>query len=138
MISKLSVHAATRELAIAKMSRALDEYEISGVRTTIPFCKFTMQECSFADGSYHTGFVKEIFEKRQKAIPSKLSPVAALITAIVCDTAETETHTPSAYRHGRATRWWPQRKYRSRKINTPCPVSLEHCSRNKEHQQFKT
>jgi len=113
MISKLSVHAATRELAIAKMSRALDEYEISGVRTTIPFCKFTMQERSFADGSYHTGFVKEIFEKRQKAIPSKLRPVAALISAIVCDTEETETHTPSADGNGRASRWWQQRKYRS-------------------------
>src|SRR5690625_2081121 len=76
MISKVSVHAATREQAIAKMIRALDEYEISGVRTTIPFCKFTMNERSFADGSYHTGFVKEIFENRQKAIPPELRPMA--------------------------------------------------------------
>src|SRR5690625_7472576 len=83
MISNLSVHAATRELAIAKMSRALEEYEVPGVRTTSPFCKFTMQERSFADGSYHTGFVKEVFEERQYGMASKLRPVGALIPAIV-------------------------------------------------------
>lgn len=112
MISKLSVHAATRKLAIAKMIRALDEYEISGVRTTIPFCRFTMKSRAFADGSYHTGFVKEIFDNRQKTSSPESKTTAALISAILYDTEETQTHTPSADGNDRDSRWWQQRKYR--------------------------
>ncbi len=59
MIAKLSVWQASRELAIARMLRALDEYVIGGVETTIPFCKFVLSSEAFRSGNYSTHFVAE-------------------------------------------------------------------------------
>jgi acetyl-CoA carboxylase biotin carboxylase subunit len=59
MIAKLSVWDTTRELAIQKMLRALDDYTIAGVKTTIPFCKFVLESESFRSGKYSTHFVEE-------------------------------------------------------------------------------
>ncbi|MBK6411393.1 MAG: acetyl-CoA carboxylase biotin carboxylase subunit [Flavobacteriales bacterium] len=51
MIAKLIVHAATREEAIARMERAIDDYAIAGVETTLPFCRFVMGHNSFRSGT---------------------------------------------------------------------------------------
>ncbi len=59
MIAKLSVWADTRENAIARMLRALDEYVITGVKTTIPFCRFVLNSDQFRGGKYSTHFVQE-------------------------------------------------------------------------------
>ncbi len=61
MISKLSVHGPDRESARKRMLRALDEYEISGCRTTIPFCEFTLKHPQFISADYDTHFVPEHF-----------------------------------------------------------------------------
>jgi len=61
MISKLCTFANDREKAIDRMLRALDEYEISGVRTTIPFCQFTLKHEKFREGQYDTHFVPDHF-----------------------------------------------------------------------------
>jgi acetyl/propionyl-CoA carboxylase alpha subunit len=61
MISKLIVFANNRQLAIEKMIRAIDEYTITGVQTTLPFCKFVMQHNSFVSGKFDTHFVKQYF-----------------------------------------------------------------------------
>lgn len=58
MISKLIVHGATREEAIAKMIRAIDDYKIVGVETTLEFCKFVLQHQAFTSGKFDTGFIK--------------------------------------------------------------------------------
>ena len=61
MISKLSVHAPTREKAIQKMKTALSEYEIEGCQTTISFCDYCMQHPNFIQGQYDTHFVSDYF-----------------------------------------------------------------------------
>ena len=61
MIAKLCVHANTREEACAKMIRAIDEYEITGVTTTLSFCRFVMQHEAFTSGQFDTGFVQRYF-----------------------------------------------------------------------------
>ncbi len=61
MISKLIVVAQTREEAIAKMKRALDEYIIEGVKTTIPFHQKLMENEDFKKGNFTTKFM-ETFE----------------------------------------------------------------------------
>ncbi len=58
MIAKLAVHAGTREEACDRMIRAIDEYRISGVQTTLPFCKFVMGHEAFRTGRFDTNFVK--------------------------------------------------------------------------------
>jgi acetyl-CoA carboxylase biotin carboxylase subunit len=57
MISKLIVVAQTREEAILKMRRALDEYIIQGVKTTIPFHQKLMQDPKFIEGDFTTKFM---------------------------------------------------------------------------------
>ena len=59
MISKLIAVAATREEAIDKMSRALDEYVIEGIKTTIPFHSALFENEAFRKGDYNTKFMEE-------------------------------------------------------------------------------
>ena len=61
MISKLIVVAQTRDEAILKMKRALDEYIIEGIKTTIPFHQKLMQNEDFCKGNFTTKFM-ETFE----------------------------------------------------------------------------
>lgn len=58
MIAKLIVRAKTRELAIKKMSRALDEFVIEGIHTTIPFHKKLMKDPAFVAGDFDTTFLE--------------------------------------------------------------------------------
>ncbi len=57
MIAKLIVRAQTREEAIKKMIRALDEFVIEGVKTTIPFHQQLMLDEDFRNGNFDTGFL---------------------------------------------------------------------------------
>ena len=57
MISKLIVVAQTRDEAILKMKRALDEYIIEGIKTTIPFHQKLMEDPKFNEGDFTTSFM---------------------------------------------------------------------------------
>jgi acetyl-CoA carboxylase biotin carboxylase subunit len=59
MIAKLIVRAPTRALAIAKMRRALNEFIVTGVKTTIPFHQQLMQDERFISGVFDTGFMTD-------------------------------------------------------------------------------
>ncbi len=59
MIAKLIVRAQTREEAITKMERALDEFIIEGVKTTIPFHRRLMKDEDFRTGNFDTGFLND-------------------------------------------------------------------------------
>lgn len=85
MIAKMICHADTREQAIAKTIRAIDEYDITGVQTTLGFCKYVLQHEAFTSGNFDTKFVEKYFK------PEVLSPeatddeklVAAALAALV-------------------------------------------------------
>ena len=66
MIAKLIVHASSRDQAIARMSRALGEYMITGIKTTIPFQQEIMRHKDFINGQYDTGFVEKMLAERAK------------------------------------------------------------------------
>jgi acetyl-CoA carboxylase biotin carboxylase subunit len=59
MIAKLIVTAQTREEAINKMKRALDEFVIEGVKTTIPFHRQLMDHPDYVSGNYTTKFMED-------------------------------------------------------------------------------
>lgn len=61
MIAKLITYGADRQEAIARMVRAIDEYTISGIETTLEFCKFVMQHEAFRSGDFDTKFVEKHF-----------------------------------------------------------------------------
>lgn len=65
MISKLITVAQTREEAIKKMERALDEYIIEGIKSTIPFHRQLMEDEKFRAGDFTTKFM-ETFEIKEK------------------------------------------------------------------------
>ncbi len=60
MIAKLIVTASSRTAAIARMNRALGEYMITGVKTTIPFQQAIMRNSDFRRGVYSTGFIEKM------------------------------------------------------------------------------
>jgi len=64
MVAKLITVAQTREEAIAKMHRALSEYVIEGIKTTIPFHLKLMKDENFINGNYTTKFL-ESFEMKE-------------------------------------------------------------------------
>ncbi len=57
MIAKLICKAQTREECITKMQRALDEFIVEGVKTTVPFHQRLMKDENFRNGNFHTGFL---------------------------------------------------------------------------------
>jgi len=64
MIGKLIVSAPSRQEVIAKMARALDEFIVEGVNTTIPFHKQLMRDSKFISGKFSTSFLKEFSMQR--------------------------------------------------------------------------
>jgi len=62
MISKLVAHGQNRDEAIAKMKRALREYEILGVKVNIPFNLFVLNHPKFVEGDFDTHFVQHYFK----------------------------------------------------------------------------
>ncbi|MHA6696462.1 acetyl-CoA carboxylase biotin carboxylase subunit [Chryseobacterium sp. A301] len=65
MIAKLITTAQTREEAIAKMKRALDEFYIEGIKTTIPFHRQLMDDPAFLAGEYTTKFMESFVMSKE-------------------------------------------------------------------------
>ena len=66
MIAKLITTAQTRQEAINKMKRALDEFVIEGIKTTIPFHRQLMDEPAYVEGNYTTAFMDTFKMKEQQ------------------------------------------------------------------------
>jgi acetyl-CoA carboxylase biotin carboxylase subunit len=85
LISKLIVWGETRGEAILRMRRALEEYKIIGVRTTIPFHQHLMDSHRFMGGQYDTRFVEERFSmeiaNESKSTYSHVAAAAATLVA---------------------------------------------------------
>jgi propionyl-CoA carboxylase alpha chain len=62
MIAKLVVWGKTREEAINRTIKAIDEYQISGLKTTLDFGKFVLKHEAFRSGNFDTNFIKHYFE----------------------------------------------------------------------------
>lgn len=110
MISKLSVHGPDRETARKRMLRALDEYEIAGCKTTIPFCEFTLNHPAFIEAKYDTHFVPDHFtpEKMQPELPvSDVALAASLLKNIAQENGESPKEMTNT---GDATLWWKNRR----------------------------
>ncbi|MEQ8548604.1 MAG: acetyl-CoA carboxylase biotin carboxylase subunit [Cyclobacteriaceae bacterium] len=85
MIAKLIVHGKDREEAISRMKRAIEEYKIAGIKTTLPFCSFVMDHPTFIDGSFTTKFVEKYYDPEKLASPLTASDmtVAAIFVSVM-------------------------------------------------------
>jgi acetyl-CoA carboxylase biotin carboxylase subunit len=69
MIAKLITHGENRQDAIDRMVRAINDYRITGIETTLDFCRFALQHEAFISGNFDTKFVEQYFT------PDLLEPV---------------------------------------------------------------
>ena len=92
MIAKLISYGENRDEAISKMTRAINEYQISGVQTTLAFCRFVLNHEVFINGTFDTNFVSKYFQPKYltEQPDSDLLQLAALITAKISDTGKNE------------------------------------------------
>ncbi|MGZ5245308.1 MAG: biotin carboxylase, partial [Bacteroidia bacterium] len=81
MIAKLTVHAATREEAITKMLRAIDDFKIEGISNTLAFGRFVMQQPDFVKGRFDTQFVSKYFKPEYLQSENEEELLAAAILA---------------------------------------------------------
>lgn len=121
MIAKLIAWGADREQAIRRMRRALQEYEIGGVKTTIPFCLWVMQHEKFCAGEFDTHFVQNEFVPEQLATRSNgrdegenLAAIAALAAALKHETSTKVAVTPLSHGVAATASAWKRRGWRTR------------------------
>lgn len=97
MIAKLICHAESREDAIDKMIRAINEYEITGIETTLGFCKFVMEHEAFRSGNFDTKFVEKYFtpEVLQTEGIEEERQLAGVLAATLLDQAKKSVAVPA-------------------------------------------
>lgn len=110
MISKLCAHAPYRTEAIDKMLRAIREYEISGVKTTLPFCRFVMEHPAFRNGTFDTHFIENHFHPDGEK-PRQDAETLAVISALL--KTESQKHKtdngPEPRKQESISNWWKKR-----------------------------
>ena len=82
MIAKVIVHARTRDLAIARMRRALDAMVVEGIKTTIPLHLKIMDNADFQAGNFSTRFMEEFLDKAKARETQAASNASAALTGV--------------------------------------------------------
>jgi acetyl-CoA carboxylase biotin carboxylase subunit len=120
LLAKLICWGQNRTEAMSRMQRALEEYTISGVRTTIPFHQWLLRHPAFAAGEFSTDFIAQEWHPDEQDLPSATaSPtgeltapeVAAVVAALTAEAADQaaaqrrQTGTSAEGEVGRGSRW---------------------------------
>jgi acetyl/propionyl-CoA carboxylase alpha subunit len=90
MISKFAVYGKDRPQAIESMRRALEEYEIGGIKTTLPFFRAVMRDKEFIDGKIDTGFIPRFNERAKVETADGTENDAAVIAAALAFSRRSE------------------------------------------------
>lgn len=108
MIAKLITYGANREEAIERMIRAINEYDITGIQTTLSFGKFVMQHEAFTSGKFDTHFVSKYFnadslknDNEDEAMLAALTTVLLLQKEKVAVTANTQVESTRNWKKNR-------------------------------------
>ena len=97
LIAKILVHAGDRDAAIARLRRAIDETEIAGFQTTLPFHRFVARSASFAAGELSTGWVGEHWDgPAEFARAARVAMLAAGVDALASGHATALEGRPTA------------------------------------------
>ena len=111
MIAKLVTYGKDRTEAIDRMIRAIDEFEITGIKTTLGFCKYVMQHEAFLSGNFDTKFVEKYFTsetlKEENAPSEEEMSIAAALATYILDQEKTSSNTARASSSARSK--WKER-----------------------------
>ncbi|MCS3755806.1 propionyl-CoA carboxylase alpha chain [Salinibacter ruber] len=112
MISKLTTWGKDRTAAIDRMIRALDEYEVASMATTIPFCRFAMEHEGFRAGDFTTHFVDEEFDPSALRLedPERDELAALAATLYYAETQADEAPTIAANGREGGSPWRQRRR----------------------------
>ncbi|MGA2132564.1 MAG: acetyl-CoA carboxylase biotin carboxylase subunit [Bryobacteraceae bacterium] len=95
LLAKLAVWSETREASIARMLRALREYDVAGIHTNIAFFRQILEDPEFRAGNLHTRFVDEFLTRRRPFLPHPdLESVASLVAEFHRRRSAARTETP--------------------------------------------
>jgi len=86
------------------MRRALFEYEVSGIKTTLPFFREVMEDEEFQSGDLDTGFIARLNERRKPYPPEEVISDVAMIAAALSASKKSVAATGSSNSNG-ASRW---------------------------------
>lgn len=103
MIAKLITFGASREEAIARMKRAISEYRISGVQTTLDFASFVLDHDAFVSGDFDTHFVAKYFDK--DSLVNEDANLESIGAAAVANLLQGSKAQQSVVTHGKTSRW---------------------------------
>jgi acetyl-CoA carboxylase biotin carboxylase subunit len=85
MVAKLIVLGDNRAEAILRMRRALSEYRIGGIKTSIPFHQEIMDSTEFIWGTFDTGFINRRRLAKPAAYPPEYERIAAVAAALIAE-----------------------------------------------------
>ncbi len=110
MISKLIAWGADREEARHRLIRAIDEYRVTGIKTTLPFGKWALQQPAFIDGNFDTNFIGRYFTPQALEAPEDDAARAAAILAAILWEKPAAAAAPQETITAKPPSRWKQRK----------------------------
>ena len=105
MISKLAVFGKTRAEAIDRLRRALREYEVGGIKTTIPFFQEIVEDEVFISGDLDTGFIGKFNERRAAKRADETTRDLAIIAAALAQNSPVKSASADENPEPAISRW---------------------------------
>ncbi len=105
MISKLATYGRNRAEAIDRMRRALQEYEVGGIKTTLPFFREIIEDEEFISGKLDTGFIGRFFERRKEKETDETLRDMALIASALAFSDKQKSGGAKTEQNNKISRW---------------------------------
>ena len=108
MVAKLVAWGATRAEAIDRLRRALQEYVVKGIKTSIPFHLRVLDHAKFQEGHYDTGFIDAHMDELRSSGEDETHRAARILAAVAAyrrDKARAERASANATRSGSTSSW---------------------------------
>jgi acetyl-CoA carboxylase biotin carboxylase subunit len=113
MMAKVITWGQDRVEAIESMKRALAEFNIQGIKSTIPFCLFVLNNASFQNGEFDTKFVETYFDPEKLNTLSTRQEIAAVVAAVLLQSGAQHQHMVSKNHPKREQSPWKRNRLES-------------------------
>jgi acetyl-CoA carboxylase biotin carboxylase subunit len=112
LLAKLVVWGPDRDAAVDRLRRALQEYQVRGISTTLSLFRALVDMDAFREANYHTGFLDELLaSKRLEELHGQQDPEAeeaAMVAAACLATMRAQRLPSDPFAHGDHSRWWSE------------------------------